>query len=161
MRRERGQGGREPRTNNEKKSPTNIFFPLSFLIPGSTSFLGENLNGPLTHRERGPGGWGTAQKGRGPTLCKCLFLTNGPHRTSARPPGRPPPLSASRLLGNVCLRLVAPLDSRLFSGLPGSESADDTSHSSRSHTLKFLPVGHTGDPPRVNSREGFMTFSVK
>lgn len=28
MRREGGRGAREPRTNNEKKSPTNIFFPF-------------------------------------------------------------------------------------------------------------------------------------
>lgn len=146
MRREGGQGGRELRTNNEKKSPANIFFFPLFSNPGlDLVFCGEggqNLNRPLTHRELRPRGWGRAQKGRGSTLCKCLLLTNGPNRRSARPPGRPPPaLSASRLLGNVCLGMVAPRDSCLFSGLPGSESADCLSPSSHSHTLKFPPLG--------------------
>lgn len=51
------------------------------------------------------------------------------------------PSLQSRLLGNVCLRSVPPLDSRLFSGLPGSESAGRMSPSCPSRTLTSLPAG--------------------
>lgn len=89
MRREGGRGAREPRTNNEKKSPTNIFFPFFSnpqldLVWGGEG--GENLNCPLRQREQRRGrGWGEGSR-RGPTLSECLLLTNGPDPRSAQPP---------------------------------------------------------------------------
>lgn len=80
------------------------------------------MNCPLKQREQRPG-VGEAGQEQGANFVQVSSFDEWARSAECPAPCRRRPLSAVGLHGNVCLGLVVPLDSGLFSGLPESESA--------------------------------------
>lgn len=147
MRSEGGQDGRQWRTNNEKKSPTNIFFSL-FSNPQLDLVLGGEFELPVKTEGAEPRELGVGRKGEGGNFVQVSSFDEWAGSAGSPASGRPPLLSAALALWERSLGLGVTLDGRLCSGLPGQSPLWSVSSSSSSYTpWNFLELDSLGNSP--------------